>query len=566
MSKLSISGTELASMLITAGQLFQSKIDYVNDLNVFPVPDGDTGTNMSKTLSTGIEQLQGRPTAHLGKCAEAFSKGLLLGARGNSGVILSQLFRGFSKSLSTLEEANTIQFASALQQGVDTAYKAVVKPVEGTILTVAREAAKHAQLVARRTNDHAELLKEVIAKAQEALDKTPEQLAVLKEAGVVDSGGQGLVFIYTGLLNGLQGEWVTPSENLDAKLTNPKLSYAPIEISRIVASAPAQTKLNPDHIEFIYDMEFFVRLSGVTELDWSIQTKALQADLEKVGDSIVIIAEEQIVKVHVHAKSPGDILNIAIQYGEMSGFHLENMRDRHLQIIEENHNTTLENSNPEKPFGIVVVASGEGLQDIFNSLGVDIVLDGGQSMNPSTEDLLTAIQSTRAEHVFVLPNNANIIMTANQAAELSPLTVTVIPTKSIQQGLEAALAFSEGSTAEEIEKMMGYAVSQVQSGQIALAVRDSQVDGVQVGANDFVGLLENEIVVSTQEIVTCAEQLLEKMIVNGDEIVSIFTGEDAEHGDTEAIIAHVQSQYPNVEVEELPGGQPLYLYLFAVEK
>jgi DAK2 domain fusion protein YloV len=534
-------------MFITASQLFHSKIDYVNDLNVFPVPDGDTGTNMSKTLSTGIEQLQGRPTTHVGKCAESFSKGLLLGARGNSGVILSQLFRGFSKSLSTLEEANTVQFANALQQGVDTAYKAVVKPVEGTILTV-------------------ELLKEVIAKAQEALDKTPEQLAVLKEAGVVDSGGQGLVFIYTGLLNGLQGEWVAPSENIDAKRSNPKLSYAPIEISRIVESAPAQTKLNPEHIEFIYDMEFFVRLSGLTELDWAIQTKALQADLEKVGDSIVVIAEDQLVKVHVHAKSPGDILNLAIQYGEMSGFHLENMRDRHLQIIEENNKSILENHTPVKPFGIVVVASGEGLQDIFNSLGVDIVLDGGQSMNPSTEDLLTAIQSTRAEHVFVLPNNSNIIMTANQAAELSKLAVTVIPTKSIQQGLEAALAFSEGTNAEEIEKMMVYAVSQVQSGQIALAVRDSQVDGVQVGANDFVGLLENEIVVATKEIVACAEQLLAKMIINGDEIVSIFTGEDAEQSETEEIIAYVQSKYPNVEVEELPGGQPLYVYLFAVEK
>ena len=460
-----------------------------------------------------------------------------------------------------METATTAQFANALQLGVETAFRAVVKPVEGTILTVARDTAKHGQSISKRITDFGAFLTELHKKSDEILAHTPEQLPVLKQAGVVDSGGQDLVFIYRGFLAGLNQD-VSVDTPHEAKRTNPKLSYAPIEISRIVDSAPAQTKVDPKSIAYIYDMEFIVRLNGVTDEEWAIQTKSLQQALEKVGDSIVVVADDQIVKVHVHAQSPGDILNIAIQYGEMSGFHLENMKERHEAIIAEN----LPKPAISKPFGIVVVASGTGVQEIFTSLGVDIVLDGGQSMNPSAEDLLVAIQSTHAEHVFVLPNNANIQLTAKQAADLSSQKVTVVPTRSIQQGFEAALAFTEAETADEIEKLMHYAIAQVRSGQIATAVRDSNIDGIAVEQDDFIGILEDDVVVSAKSIVRTATQLFEKMITSGEEIVSIFTGEDPEDADTEAIVATLEEAYPNVEVEVISGGQPIYTYLIGVEK
>lgn len=561
MSKQTLNGQDLISMLMAAGESLQSNIQFINDLNVFPVPDGDTGTNMNKTFSMGLEQLQARPSAHIGQVAESFSKGLLLGARGNSGVILSQLFRGFAKALVGMESATTAQFANAIQLGVDTAFRAVVKPVEGTILTVAREASKHGQSISRRTTEFVPFLSELHKKANEVLAQTPEQLPVLKQAGVVDSGGQGLVFIYSGFVQGLNHEVVADSSH-EAKRANPKLSYAPIEISRIVESVPAQTKIDPKTISFIYDMEFVVRLSGVTEEEWALQTKSLQQSLEKIGDSIVVVADNEVVKVHVHAQSPGDILNIAIQYGEMSGFHLENMKERHEAILAEN----APKPTISKPFGIVVVASGSGVQEIFTSLGVDIVLDGGQSMNPSAEDLLVAIQSTQAEHVFVLPNNPNIQLTAKQAAELATQNVVVVPTRSIQQGFEAALAFTEADTAEEIEKLMHYAIAQVRSGQIATAVRDSNIDGIAVEQDDFIGILEDDVVVSARTIGFTASQLFGKMITSGEEIVSIFTGEDAEESDTNAIVTALQETYPNLEVEVIPGGQPIYTYLIGVEK
>jgi DAK2 domain fusion protein YloV len=548
-------------MLMAAGESLQSNIQLINDLNVFPVPDGDTGTNMNKTFAMGLEQLQARTSSHIGQVAESFSKGLLLGARGNSGVILSQLFRGFAKALVGMESATTAQFANAIQLGVDTAFRAVVKPVEGTILTVARDAAKHGQAISKRTTEFTSFLTEIHKKANEVLALTPEQLPVLKQAGVVDSGGQGLVFIYSGFITGLTNEGVTDTSH-EAKRANPKLSYAPIEISHIVENAPAQTKIDPKTIAFIYDMEFVVRLNGVTEEEWAIQTKSLQQALEKVGDSIVVVADDQVVKVHVHAQSPGDILNIAIQYGEMSGFHLENMKERHEAILAEN----LPKPTITKPFGIVVVASGAGVQEIFTSLGVDIVLDGGQSMNPSAEDLLIAIQSTQAEHVFVLPNNSNIQLTAKQAAELASQQVTVVPTRTIQQGFEAALAFTEAETAEEMEKLMHYAIAQVRSGQIASAVRDSNIDGVTVEQDDYIGILEDDVVVSAKTMERTASLLLEKMITSGEEIVSIFTGEDADEAETDAIVQALEQAHPNIEVEVIPGGQPIYTYLIGVEK
>jgi DAK2 domain fusion protein YloV len=548
-------------MVLAANELLHTKIEYVNNLNVFPVPDGDTGTNMSKTLAMGLEHVRSAQSTHIGQASDAFSKGLLLGARGNSGVILSQLFRGFSKSLTGIEQISTAQFANALQLGVDTAFRAVVKPVEGTILTVARETAKHAQQLSRHVTDFSSFLKEISKKAQEVLDQTPEQLAVLRQANVVDSGGQGLVYIYTGFLNSLQ-VGTLESDSLESKRSNPKLSYAPIEIGKIVESVPAQTKVVPESVEYIYDLEFFVRLTGVTEEEWGIQTKSLQLNLEKIGDSIVIIAEDDVVKVHVHAKSPGDILNVAIQYGEMSGFHLENMRDRHKEIVASEQAKVV----ITKPFGIVVVASGEGLQEIFTSLGVDIVLDGGQSMNPSAEDLLAAIESTQAEHVYVLPNNGNIQMTAQQAAELSTREVTVVPTKTIQQGFEAALAFAEGESAEEIGNLISFAIAQVRSGQIASAIRTSNIDGVAVEEDDFVGILEENVVVASKDMTRTANDLLAKMITSGDEIVSIFTGEDAEDDLTDAIVEQLLAKHPDLEVEVIPGGQPIYTYLIGVEK
>ncbi|MFC3344283.1 DAK2 domain-containing protein [Paenibacillus abyssi] len=587
-------------MVFRGADCLQRHVDHVNALNVFPVPDGDTGTNMNLTMSAGAQELRGKPSDSIGKASEVLSKGLLMGARGNSGVILSQLFRGFARSIAGIDQVSPAQFATALQHGVDTAYKAVVKPVEGTILTVAKEAAKHAVYYARRTTDIVDLMNEVHNKALEALARTPDLLPVLKQVGVVDSGGQGLVYIYEGFLQSLTAsETDDPSQGLFSQ--GATAGAAPV---KTVPSLPisAQARLATDQIEFLYDMEFFINRNQGAAPGVRFDEEAFKKSLAKDGDSILVIAEEDIIKVHVHSRRPGDVLNLALPYGELTEMHILNMRDQHRDLL---HDGTVYDERSEEqeaargpyteagqdlaaavptvltgapvqseppaevyelaPYGIVAVAMGEGISTIFLDNNVDIVLSGGQTMNPSTEDFVQAIASLPAEHIFLLPNNSNIILAAQQAAELSERSVTVIPTKTIPQGLASLLAFKDHETPERNASFMQQAAEQVQSGQVTYAVRDTVLDELTISEGDFIGIQEKTIVAASPELQQTCRELLSRMISQGGELVTVLTGEGAAEEETAALSDWIRTEFPDVELEVHSGGQPLYPYLFAVE-
>ncbi|CAI6066294.1 hypothetical protein PAECIP112173_01994 [Paenibacillus sp. JJ-100] len=586
-------------MVIAGAEQLGQHAEHVNSLNVFPVPDGDTGTNMNLTMTAGVAEIKRKSSASIGEAAGILSKGLLMGARGNSGVILSQLFRGFSRSAAPFEELNTIQFAAALQNGVDAAYKAVVKPVEGTILTVAKEAAKHASYYARRTNDITELMNEVLLKAKEALAMTPDMLPVLKQVGVVDSGGQGLVYIYEGfmevLLKGdgasrtsLQGEIapsvvapVKPSVQPESAATKPTQLLAP------EMPLSAQARLETEDIEFLYDMEFFINRelgeNAGTAFDEEVFRKALSVN----GDSIIIIGDDEVIKVHVHSKTPGDVLNLALKYGEITQIHILNMREQHRDLLSAGMDVAAspdlfaeipqeKTSAPEEavlpademaPYGFIAVSSGDGIAEIFKSLGVDVVMSGGQTMNPSTEDFVKAVRSIAADQIFILPNNSNIVLAAEQARELleDERRITVIPSKTIPQGMAAAFAFQEDESAETNRDQMLEAISRVQSGQVTHAVRDTQYDELDIKAGHYIGIHNSKIVATDESILRACEGLLGQMMQSGDEVVTILEGEEADEEVTAALSAWLEEQYPDAEIEVHRGGQPVYYYLFAVE-
>lgn len=597
-------------MTLLGAQNLERNAARVNALNVFPVPDGDTGTNMNLTMNSGIQEMEAKKSASVGKTAEALSKGLLMGARGNSGVILSQLFRGTAKGLAGLEEAGTVQFAAALQQGVDTAFRAVVKPVEGTILTVARESARHGVQIARRTPDIADWMREVCNKADEALQKTPELLPVLKQVGVVDSGGQGLVLIYEGFLQaliageeeaGMSGE--TAAEPFAPAAAPPARSSAltrpPAAASGSPARQPAQARLDTGAIEFLYDIEFFINRSAGGRTPRPFDENAFKKALAKDGDSIIVISEDDVIKVHVHSRRPGDVLNLALPHGELTDLRILNMREQHrdlvgsaaqvsgtepgtegdygvsgddaLVVAEVLAGSAVTDSAPPEtvhewaPYGIVAVAAGDGIASIFLDYETDVVLSGGQTMNPSTEDFVNAIKSLPAEHIYLLPNNGNVILAAEQAAELSERSVTVIPTRNIPQGLAALLAFKENETPQRNAELMNGAAEQVAAGSVTRSVRDTEIDGVQVREGEYIGIHEKSIVVSVPELQICCQTLIGHMMENGGEILTLLTGEGATASDTDALAQWIASAYPDVELEVLDGGQPLYPYLFALE-
>ncbi|MCM3746134.1 DAK2 domain-containing protein [Paenibacillus pasadenensis] len=600
MGKRFINGSDFADMALLGAENLQRGAERVNALNVFPVPDGDTGTNMNLTMASGVRELQNKRSESVGRTAEALSKGLLMGARGNSGVILSQLFRGTAKALSGLDEAGPAQFAAALQQGVDMAYKAVVKPVEGTILTVAREAARHAQQAARRTSDMETLMQEVYDKANETLQRTPDMLPVLKQVGVVDSGGQGLVLIYEGFLDYLTGrssdtaELVSEAAPVESFQHLAGMSARTAEPVRAAASTggKAQAQLSTNEIEFFYDMEFFIKRKLAPPGAPSFDEDSFRRALAKDGDSIIVIADEEIVKVHVHSRRPGDVLNLALPYGELAELHILNMRDQHRELVgDEDFDfnaasadlapddalavaEVLAGSMPQEgaeaahewaPYGIVAVAIGEGISGIFLDNNVDVVLSGGQTMNPSTEDFLKAIESLPAEHIFLLPNNSNIILAAEQAAELSERSVSVIPTRTVPQGLASVLAFKDGETPERNAALMAGAAEAVRSGSVTQAVRNTEIDGVEVQEGDFIGIVEKKIVVSEADLQLACRGLISELLENGGDLLTILTGEGSGAEGTEALAAWVSETYPEVELEVHEGGQPLYPYLFALE-
>lgn len=562
-------------MVLAGADNLRRNVDKVNGLNVFPVPDGDTGTNMNLTLTAGCEELKKKPSSHIGKAADALSKGLLMGARGNSGVILSQLFRGFAKHVHDLEHINVQQFAGALQQGVETAYKAVVKPVEGTILTVSKEAAKHATQY-RRGGDLLDLMQEVLGKAKEALARTPEQLAVLKQVGVVDAGGQGLVCVYEGFVAALSGGLVQVSDDyatMDTTLGGVSLVPGMNLAKEVHAHLPAQAHLATEDIEFGYCTEFMLTIAPGKVKGFVFDEGTFRDQLSKLGDSLLVVADDELVKVHIHAEYPGEVMNQAMNYGALSRIKIENMRDQHSHILEDmtegyeaSISTTATAVTPSKPYGFVAVALGDGITDILSSVGVDVVLSGGQTMNPSTEDIVNAVNSIDADTIYVLPNNSNIILAAQQAIELvDNKTLIVIPSKSIPQGLAAILAFQEKADAITNTEAMGESLRRVKSGQVTYAVRDTNMDGIDIKQGHFIGIQDGRIVSSQPSLLDACKKLLEEMIEESSEIVTILTGEDAVDAETEELEAFIQAAYPEIEIELHPGGQPLYAYLFSVE-
>nr|WP_254111565.1 DAK2 domain-containing protein [Bacillus licheniformis] len=543
-------------MILYGAHHLSQNANVVDALNVFPVPDGDTGTNMNLSMTSGAKEVEQIDTANIGKVAQSLSRGLLMGARGNSGVILSQLFRGFGKSIEQKSEINAKEFAAAFQAGVDTAYKAVMKPVEGTILTVAKDAAKKAVLAAQTETNIIKVMEAVVNEAEASLERTPELLPVLKEVGVVDSGGKGLLYVYEGFLASLKGEKLS-----DKAAALPSLD----DLVSAEHHKNAQSHMNTEDIEFGYCTEFMVKLDSGKR---NFNEDAFRQDLSRFGDSLLVVSDENIAKVHIHAEYPGEVMTYAQKYGSLINMKIENMREQHSAILSQNKQETApaEKAPADKqPYGIVTVAMGEGIAELFESIGATKIIEGGQTMNPSTEDIVQAIKDANADTVVILPNNSNIVMAANQAADVAGQHVIVIPTKTVPQGMAALLAFNPALSADENEAAMLGAIGEVKSGQITYAVRDTNIDGIDIKKGDFMGILNGKIVETASDQLTAAKKLIAGMIDEDSEIVTVIKGEDAPEEEAEELAAYISETYEDVEVEVHDGKQPLYSYILAVE-
>lgn len=557
MSIRNLGGRSFAKMILAGAHHLSQNAQIVDALNVFPVPDGDTGTNMNLSMTSGAKAVEETNTDHIGKVGVALSKGLLMGARGNSGVILSQLFRGFSKNIEQKETIDAKEFALALQAGVDTAYKAVMKPIEGTILTVAKDAAKKAVAVSATEDQIDRVLELTIEEARASLDRTPDLLPVLKEVGVVDSGGKGLLCVYEGFLASLRGEELPPKT---ASLPTLK------ELVSAEHHKSAQSHMNTEDIEFGYCTEFMVKFE---EDKQSFDENAFREELSEFGDSLLVVSDDTLAKVHIHAEQPGDVLSYAQRYGSLINMKIENMREQHSSIVneEKDHSPAAPKATAaeKQRLGVVSVAMGEGIADLFKSIGASVVIEGGQTMNPSTEDIVKAIDSIHAETVFILPNNSNIVMAAKQAATVSSREVVVIPTKTVPQGMSALLSLNETASNEDNEAAMLEAIDHVKSGQITFAVRDTQIDGIDIAKGDYMGLYNGKITLTAKNQLDAAKELLTQMVTEDDEIVTIIKGEDASSDEMEALEAYIEDTFEDVEVEVHDGKQPLYSYILAVE-
>ncbi|RBW67516.1 DAK2 domain-containing protein [Bacillus taeanensis] len=555
MTTKQLDGKQFAAMIREGANFLTQQVKVIDTLNVFPVPDGDTGTNMNLTMISGVQELAQVTNNHVGEAAKAFSRGLLMGARGNSGVILSQLLRGFSKAVESKEVINAQDLAQALQQGVQTAYKAVMKPVEGTILTVAKDAANKAtRLIDEGIEDIVYLIREVTKEAKISLNKTPELLPVLKEVGVVDSGGKGLVVVYEGILAFIEGRSASKADN--------ELSIE--DMIKVSHHQSAQSHMKTEDIEFGYCTEFMVKLEADKIRKYPFDEKEYQQILSKFGDSLLVVADEEFVKVHIHAETPGEVMTISQKYGSLIDIKIENMREQHSRILEEY--SRVENvSKPKQKYGIVTVGSGEGIIDLFNSIGAGGVIEGGQTMNPSTEQIEKAISEVHAEAVFVLPNNSNIIMTAEQAASLSEKNVIVIPTKTIPQGISSLLAFNPEAELDENKANMREAVNAVKSGQITYAVRDTVVDNLEIYKGDFLGILDGVIKTASKNRFDCTKNLLQAMLNEESEIITLIIGTDVETKEVDELTSFLTERYEEVEIEVHKGNQPVYAYIISVE-
>lgn len=561
----SINSKLLARMFLAGAKNLDSKKDWINELNVFPVPDGDTGTNMTMTIMSAAKEVSSLTEPTMAELAKAISSGSLRGARGNSGVILSQLFRGFCKVIKEYDEIDVTILCEACQKAVETAYKAVMKPKEGTILTVAKGAAEKALELSDETEDVVTFVEEVIKQAEYVLDQTPEMLPVLKQAGVVDSGGQGLVQVLKGAYDALIGK------EIDYTIEGAPTGAAPAKIS-------AETEAE---IKFGYCTEFIIVLNAPMSDN---EEHAYKAFLESIGDSIVVVADDEIVKTHVHTNDPGLALQKALTFGSLSKIKIDNMREEHQEkLIKDSQKLAAQqkaeeeayeaaqadektNNMPAKEMGFVSVSIGEGMNEVFRGLGVDYIIEGGQTMNPSTEDMLNAIDHVNAKTVFILPNNKNIIMAANQAVDLvEDKQIIVIPTKTIPQGITALVNYIPDHSAEENKEQMMAEIENVKTGQVTYAVRDTEIDGKTIKQNDFMGIGDKSILSVGTDLRATTLEMVDAMVDEDSAIVSIYFGSDSDEDSANELAAAIEEKYPDVEVEVNDGGQPIYYYVISVE-
>lgn len=552
MATKTINADMLSKMLLAGAANLEAKKEFINELNVFPVPDGDTGTNMSLTIMAAVKEVTALEKATMETLAKAISSGSLRGARGNSGVILSQLFRGFTKAIRDTKEIDVITLASALDKAKETAYKAVMKPKEGTILTVARGIADKGLELAETVDDLDEFIPQVIEHAEYVLSKTPDMLPVLKEAGVADSGGQGLLEVLKGAYDAFLGK---------------EIDYSQIAPSTSVNMTKISAETNAE-IKFGYCTEFIIMAEKeFTDND----EREFKAYLESIGDSIVCVADDEIVKVHVHTNDPGLAIQKALTFGQLSRMKIDNMREEHEEkLIRDAEKIAKEQKAKEKAeqkeYGFIAVSIGEGLNEIFRELGVDYIIEGGQTMNPSTDDMLSAIDKVNAKHVFIFPNNKNITLAANQAKSLvEDKDVIVIPTKTVPQGITAIINFVPDMSAEENEEVMLSEIENVKTGQVTYAVRDTSIDGKEIHTDDIMGIGDDGILSVGTEVEATTLDMLAQIMDEDSELISIYYGSDVSEEDAESLAAKVEELYPDVDVDIHSGGQPIYYYVLAVE-
>lgn len=547
MEYISINGRDFYNMVVNASNRLSEESEFVNSLNVFPVPDGDTGTNMSMTFKAAVKEIENTDSKSIGEVSKILAKGALMGARGNSGVILSQILRGLSKGLAGIDEADAGQVIAAFKQGSDAAYKAVMRPTEGTILSVIRAAAE-AGMESDKT-DIVELLEEITAAAKVMLDKTPDLLPALKKAKVVDSGGMGLYII-------LQGMTAALKEGIKAEISDVKISAG----GNVGAKSTAEAD-----IKFGYCTEFII-------LGDASKAHDFQNEIESLGDSMIVVGYEDVIKVHIHTNDPGLVLSKAVKIGELSKIKIDNMREEHRELllseeeIEEGSKETEEAISTErKQFAFITVAMGDGITKIFKELGADYVIEGGQTMNPSTQDMLECINKVNAEHIFILPNNKNIIMAANQAAEITEKDVRVIPTKSIQQGVTCLTMFNGDADVDSNEEELKEIMESVKSGSITYAVRDTEMDGLVIKEGNILGLQESKIVEVGTEKFEVTEKVLDKMIDEDSELITLFYGKDVSEEEVNEFVSKLEDKYDDLDIQCYEGNQPLYYFLMSVE-
>jgi len=546
-----LNGLILAEMIDLGSKNLAKNAEKINALNVFPVPDGDTGTNMNLSMSSGAKETASNVVENIGELGKSFSKGLLMGARGNSGVILSQLFRGMSQYIADKKEVNAKEFAEAIQNGVSIAYKAIIKPVEGTILTVAREAAEAGIKAAENTTSVVEVMEAIYAEAQASLKRTPELLPILKEVGVVDSGGQGLVCVYQGFVAALKGEKI---EGLEAVETN--------VVDMQFEDDHDMDFMSPEDIVYGFCTEFTVRLDKEKK---EFNEDKFREDMSKFGDSLLVISDSEFVKIHVHTETPGDVFNYGQQYGELIKIKSDNMREQHREVLKKQEAKQTTAPKELKEQAMISISMGAGLSKVLTSMGVDYIVEGGQTMNPSTEDIMKAIKEVNAKNIFIFPNNKNIQLAAKQAAELAEENVFVVESKTAPQGLAAVMVFNPQAAAEENFANMQEVLSTVSTLEVTHAVRDTNIEGVEIKKDEFMGIRNGKIVVSNLSLNTVLEELLEKSLDEDSEIVTLYLGEESTEEYTDFLEQLIEEKYPDVEVELIESGQPVYPYIIGVE-